>query len=783
MATLSKLGKKSGDRKHRRALVNLLESLRSELTWRDALVGLLAAIVLSAIFAGFRQQVIPVFEVGQIADRDIRASKDVQYVDEDATAAKHTEVRAGIPPVYQLDQDRIIKKRNAIRNAFAAARALLEEKYGTERDSIRTVEEQSLISELKLRVGKALPEEILPALLRERFDPAKESGILKILDTVLREGIIGDREEFSGEHGTGIVIRNSSFPFEHMLTNANLIRDLSEAREYLRQFDLDFLKWSGKEKSALIRHLETMLEPTLVYNAEETESRRDMAADQVPVVEIQIKRGQTIVRYGERITPGLMRQLKALRNLWKPSSIILRGLGFFVFAIILLYALWRYLVSFKSRYRKIRNCATLVLVIVTSEILIIRLASSLADILDARFHRFQDPSILYYAIPFALGPLLATLLIDVNLGIVTTIILATLTGLFYGDINGAVYLIMGSLAGIYSIRQYKDRAAIIKAGFAIGILNCICFAGLYILGQDSVTFSLGIDLVTVAFISGILASTLASIMLPALEYFFKIVTDIRLLELSNLNDPILRRLSVEAPGTYHHSLMVATLAEDAAEAIGANPLLTRVSAYYHDIGKILKPEYFTENQSMDYNKHEEISPRISSLVLSSHVKDGLQLAKEIGLPQRIREMIPQHHGTRMMSYFFQKAKETADDRNGEVSDSDFRYSGPKPQSKEAAIMMMADSVEAASRSLSDPNPSQIMGMIDRLVNDIVRDGQFDECNITLKDVRLVKGSFFKILTGIFHRRIEYPGYDFKNIDTKSGGTALPNTDPKQAKTL
>ncbi|MBN2242192.1 MAG: HD domain-containing protein, partial [Acidobacteria bacterium] len=195
------------------------------------------------------------------------------------------------------------------------------------------------------------------------------------------------------------------------------------------------------------------------------------------------------------------------------------------------------------------------------------------------------------------------------------------------------------------------------------------------------------------------------------------------------------------------------------------------------------PEYFVENQSHDYNKHEEISPRISSLVLTRHVKDGLQLAKEIGLPEGIREMIPQHHGTRMMTYFLKKARQTADKRNGEVSDSDFRYAGPKPQSKEAAIMMMADSVEAASRTLQKPNPSQIRGLIDRLVNGILEEGQFDECDITLSDIRLVKESFFKILTGVFHRRIDYPGYEFKHIDPKAEGTAVPNPDSEQAKTV
>ncbi|MBN2319571.1 MAG: HDIG domain-containing protein [Acidobacteria bacterium] len=781
MANLARLDK-GWDRQPQKYILRLLKSLRSKLTWRDFIVGFCATVAITAILVGFRHQNIPEFEEGQTANQDIRASKDAQYIDFEATAIKRAEAENGIPFVYQLDQDRISDIKSAVSRVFSDARMLLEEKEVSRQRQSNSQLQQDLLNELKSLVGDFFPSDLLKILVRENFDPTVEKKILEILDAVLKEGIIEDREGFAQHQKIGIVIRDNS-PFEHLLADAGPVRDLSEAKKDLRRFDLDIPRWTSKEKDQLIRYLETMLVPTLVYNKEETEARRALAVSRIPPVEVQIKRGQTIVRYGETITADLLRQLNALRDLWKPSSIILQGLGYFLFVVILVYSLWRYFVFFQSRHKKIRNYATLALVIITSELLIIRLATALADILDERFSRFQDPSVLYYAIPFALGPLLATILIDVNLGIITSIILATLTGLFYGEIDSAVYLITGSLAGIYSIRKYKDRAAILEAGFAIGFLNCICLLGMHILRQNPVSLSNGIDLIIVAFLSGILASTMASMMLPALELIFRVVTDIRLLELSNLNAPILRRLSVEAPGTYHHSLMVATLAEDAAEAIGANPLLARVSSYYHDIGKVIKPEYFVENQSRDYNKHEEISPRISCLVLNRHVKDGLKLAKEIGLPERIREMIPQHHGTRMMTYFFKKARQTADNRNGEVLDADFRYAGPKPQTKEAAIMMMADSVEAASRTLLDPNSSQIKGMIDRLVNGILEEDQFDECDITLSDIRLVKESFFKILTGVFHRRIDYPDYDFKRIDPEAEGTAVPNTGSEQAKTV
>jgi len=782
MANISKSGKE-WSRKQHTLFLKLFQGLCCRLTWRDALVGFLAAIALTVILAGFRQQILPEFVLDQIADRDIQASKDVTYIDEEATAKKRSEARDKIPAIFELDREGIASTKESISAAFRNARTFLENEGITEKTPISSSKEKELLASLSERVGSVLSKEILPVLLRKRFDPAIEENILKVLNTVLLEGIIEDRSRFQQLHQKGIIIRDSSFPYEHTLTNANLVRDLTDARPHLGKLDLNLQDWSAQEKNTMVQYLESMLFPSLVYNSVETENRRKLAAAQAGTVEVQIKRGQTVVRHGERISRLQLQQLNALKNLWKPTSKILRGTGFFIFIAILLYAMWRYMVYYKSGNRKLRSHATLILVIIMSEMVIVRLATALADILDERFQRFDDPYTLYYAIPFAIGPLLAALLIDINLGATTTIILATLIGLFYGDVNLAVYLVMGSFAGIYSIRQYKDRAAILKAGFAIGIMNCICFTGLFLLQQNSITLAAGIDFAAVAFISGILASTIASMMLPALEYFFKIVTDIRLLELSNLNDPILRRLSVEAPGTYHHSLMVATLAEDAAEAIGANPLLTRVSAYYHDIGKILKPEYFVENQSMDYNKHEEIAPRISSLVLASHVKDGLQLAREIGLPQSIREMIPQHHGTRMMSYFFRKAKDSITGKSGKVSDADFRYSGPKPQSREAAIMMMADSVEAASRTLTDPNPSQIKGMIERLVDGIVSDEQFEECDITLKDIRLVKQSFFKILTGIFHRRIDYPDYDFKKNSSRAGNTAVQGTGTKQTKTV
>jgi putative nucleotidyltransferase with HDIG domain len=770
-----------GERPRQRWYLELLENLRSGLTWLDAFVGFCAIAAIAIILISFRYQVIPEYEIGQIADQEVRAVQDVVYEDRMATDLKRAEAEATVPSLYQLESDLIADHIKSIASAFSAARDILAESV-TRPSS--PMERETLLKNLDDRVGGILPQKVIPVLLRHGFSPDLEGRILKLLDTVLRDGIISDRGEFLKDLRLGVVVRDGSSSLEHPLADAYMARDLSAAKEFLRQSGPIVSGLSARDQATITQYLESAIFPTLLCNREETYSRRALVSRQVKPVEAQLKQGQTIIRSGEKITLQVIVQLNALRNLRHPRSLFWQFGGYFLIVAILVYSIWRYIFFYQTRHRKIRNHAFLILVIIASELLSMRLATALADILGGRFPRFNDPFMLYYSIPFAFGALLITLLVDLNLGLLSSIVLAILVGLFYGNIELSAYCMIGCLAGIYSIRQYKDRAAILKSGFTIGIANILCFAGLEILRQTPLRFSGAFDLLLLALISGALASALASMLLPALESIFKITTDIRLLELSNLNAPVLRRLAVEAPGTYHHSLMVATLAETAAEAIGANPLLSRVAAYYHDIGKLLKPEYFVENQAYGGNKHEDLTPNMSCLIISSHVKEGLHFAKESGLPPRISDMIPQHHGTRIMTFFYQKAKDSINADKGKLVESDFRYPGPKPKSKEAAIMMLADSVEAASRTLGDtPAPAQIRGMIDRLAESMISDGQFDDCDITFRDIQLIKANFFKILAGIFHHRIDYPGYDFKRVGEESKEAVLQDSGSEQAKTI
>ncbi len=374
-----------------------------------------------------------------------------------------------------------------------------------------------------------------------------------------------------------------------------------------------------------------------------------------------------------------------------------------------------------------------------------------------------DASLLVYAVPLVTGSMLAALLIDIHTAIVFTVITSLITGLWLNNPLYSIYIFTSGLTAAFGVIRCKKRSAIWRAGFSVSLVSV--FTALILTLFEGKLFSMDTTAIALAaFANGIIVTILVSALLPLFEYLFKITTDISLLELLDLNQPLMRDLLIEAPGTYHHSIIVGNLAEAAAEAVGVNPLLARVSAYYHDVGKIKMPDYFIENQMASVSKHEKLAPRMSSLILLSHVKEGVELAKKHNMPKVITDIIQQHHGTSVQTFFYQKAKEQYDNLTP-LTEEDFRYPGPKPQSRVAALVLMADAVEAASRVLTDTSPARVSLLVDRIINHCFIDGQLDNCELTLKDIREIRTHFVYLLSSMYHKRINYPGFEIKDDST------------------
>jgi hypothetical protein len=355
-----------------------------------------------------------------------------------------------------------------------------------------------------------------------------------------------------------------------------------------------------------------------------------------------------------------------------------------------------------------------------------------------------------YVIPFAAISILISILFNEEFSVFITLFLSILMGfLVGGKFEFVIFFLAGGLAAIYTVSSARMLRDILKLGIAIGIANAIVIIGYSLIKQDFST--LGYDLFWGCLINAGIATTIAIVGLLYLERLFNVTTNFRLFELSDVNVPLLKKLLIEAPGTYHHSLLVGNLAEAAATEVSANPILCRVGGYYHDIGKIIRPAYFSENQ-MDENKHEDINPTLSVSVLKSHVKDGVEIAKEYRLPSEVVDIIQQHHGTSLITYFYQVQKEKQED----IDEAEFKYPGPKPQYKEAAIVMLADAVEAASRSLSKPTAVRIEEMVKKIINSKFADGELDECDLTLKELTKIGDVLMRLLTTIYHSRVEYP---------------------------
>lgn len=512
---------------------------------------------------------------------------------------------------------------------------------------------------------------------------------------------------------------------------------------------IDQLEYSLQAREIIKIAVVNAIKPNLVFNKEATDKAIKEAMDGVKPVQKTVKAGEKIVREGERVTPeqiSILEQLGIQRSKSYPLSLI--GSAIFV-----LFTFWLTIEFVRRYYKKIFANHMLMLLIGLIFILILSFTRFLTVI---KIGDMPEINVLIgYLAPVSAGSMLIAILLDNRLAYFMTMIMAIYVGLLTegNQLFYAITAFVGGTVGIFQVYRLNQTSDLARSGFYIALANIISILTLSLIGGN-VTLNLILIGSIIGAVNGILSAVLMIGALPYLESAFSITSMIKLLELSNPNNDLLKRLLMEAPGTYHHSLMVGNLAEASAEFIGANPLLVRVGAYYHDIGKIKRPDYFVENQRGFDNPHEKIAPALSALIITSHVREGVELAREAHLPQDIINFIEQHHGTSLAKYFYSRALE--EDREGTLSEESFRYEGPKPQSKEVALVMLADSVEAGVKSLQDPTPDKIKNMVRRIIQDKLNDGQLEACDLTFKDLDVIAASFCKSLEGLYHKRIEYP---------------------------
>jgi putative nucleotidyltransferase with HDIG domain len=467
----------------------------------------------------------------------------------------------------------------------------------------------------------------------------------------------------------------------------------------------------------------------------------------------QVRRGEIVVRSGDLVSPLQSLKLQELNKSSGGIAALKNGIGYLILTMLILGGSFAYVSKTWPRKKILKRDLILVGTTLIGSFLFIRLTFALGKITQFSFPDIDSTTCLLLT-PLATGGIILQATVGSACLAIFLLSFSLLAGVFL-DHSWIVVVtsVLGNAVGALSVRICSRRSAFLTAGIRVALINTAIIGSFILISPEyeanTATFKL-----LAGVISGLLSGVFATGIIPVVEYFGSYITDVKLLELSSLDRPLLRDLSLQAPGTWNHSMMMGQLGEAAAEAIGANSLLTRVGAYYHDIGKIKKPTYFVENQRDRENKHDKLTPSMSALIIRTHVKDGVELAKQHHLPEQIIGFIPQHHGTALIEYFYDKALKEAPEGDF-VDESHYRYPGPKPQSKEAGILMLADGIEASSRLLVDHSQAKIQGLVQKMINKVFASGQLDESELTLRDLHLIAKSFTRVLSGVFHKRIEY----------------------------
>ena len=733
-------------------------------------------VLLTALFLTFlitpNQQFIPAgYKTGDIATSDIRANQDYLLEDRPLTEKKRVEAEAAAATVYGFTANAGLELQQRFEKAFA----LIREAKGGE----GAVRRDGLPAALSEKLGVILTGAEVNVLYRIKSERVLLTDIARVVNRLYSRKIVAARESFGTDVSHGILVVNPETKQEIAAGDFKSYIDLADARDTLAGTRM-VLGAEPRDLEIVKVILSRMVKPNVYFDRETTEEKKREAQNAVRPVLFKLKRGEMVVRVGERISDEqalkLEKMFEARHGL---NSIFVSG-GIFGLVMVMFYFPYRFARKNIRKFNPSNKDLFLLCLLTLVSFITLKIAFVISIAMGSPLP-FIDTSNYHYLLPFAVGPILVRLILNSEVALVYTAVCAPLTGIMFNNsLPVVIYAMLGGIVGAHGVRQCTARGTIFTAGMKVSVVN-LAMALSFQIFSDSLFSMQTVYCAVFAIAGGIINAIIVTGTIPVVETMFHYTTDIKLLEIANLNSPILRDLMVRAPGTYHHSVLVGNLVEAAAEAINANPLLARVAAYYHDIGKISKPLYFIENLPDGDNKHDRLSPSMSALILISHVKEGTELAREHRLGIPIVDIIRQSHGTGLISFFWQKAKTLATQEGKTVDERDFRYPGPKPQTREAGLVLLADCVEAASRTLSDPTPARIQGMVQKIINNIFIDGQLDECELTLKNLHEIAKSFNQILAGIYHHRIDYPEPAFKEKGN-GGKKPLEHNDSEQATT-
>ncbi|MBC7370432.1 MAG: HDIG domain-containing protein [Bdellovibrionaceae bacterium] len=732
-------------------------------------IGAIFVFCLALSYLVFFQLELPYdFRVGEVTKYDVVSPFSFEMTDEVTTEEKRLRAEFAIPVVYDYDTSVFERVSSGVYRSFRNQRAFLRDITWPKSSKAREAVMRDFFQhkgQFERELGVSISEIMYEWLVDSRFNPRVESAVVRNLENWYEKKIAESPDRFIPSTQSSVlarVIHKNNLGREFSLAKSDIL-DLQNPDHFDYEDNIRGLdKMPESDRANILSLSRALVIPNLTLNKQEAATRKQAARESVLPVNITIKKNQVIVPQTSVVQPFQMAMIRQIQSIQadRRGNLMTFSLALFLTLLIVVFA--SYLRRFTLNKVRVFPKDTLVMMLII--LFVVFITKVYLFVTDAafvmKFGHILSSQVFLYAAPVAAAPMIMTLLISSGEVVwLFTAFMAIAMGIMT-DFSFSMMLVtmVGGIAGARGVFKCKTRNDIYWAGIRTGLVNAMLVAFLVTVARIEQEGSVSEVYFTVlaGFLGGIFSALVTMMTVPLLEGMFNYTTDVKLLELSNLNHPLLKEMIVKAPGTYHHSMMVGSMVEAAAEDIDANPLLGKVMCYYHDIGKTEHANYFIENQKPGHNPHDHISPFMSKTLLIAHVKDGVELGIQHKLGKPIVDGIIQHHGTTVIAFFYNKALDGKKEEDCDISEEDFRYPGPKPQFREAALCMLADSIEAAARSLDEPTPSRLQNIVRNVIQRKFQDGQLDQCNLTLKDISKVEEAFAKILLGIYHQRIDYP---------------------------